>query len=98
MTLFYENVIIILHLYKCKQIIIIIKGEKKTVKNKLKELRLAKNLTQKQVCKELENFCLFIDRTTYSKYETGERNITCETLCLLADYFGTSIDYILGRQ
>lgn len=68
------------------------------MKNNLKELRLAKNLTQKQVCKELESFGLFIDRTTYSKYETGERNITCETLCLIADYFKTSIDYILGKQ
>ena len=67
------------------------------MENNLKELRLEKNLTQKQVCKELENFGLFIDRTTYSKYESGERNITCETLCLLADYFEVSVDYILGR-
>lgn len=68
------------------------------MKNNLKELRISKKLTQKQVCNELEAFGLHIDRTTYLKYETGKRNISCENLCIFADYFGTSIDYILGRQ
>ena len=68
------------------------------MKNNLKNLRLSKNLTQKEVCNKLMDFGLYIDRTTYAKYETGERNIHCETLCILADYFETSIDYILDRQ
>ncbi len=67
------------------------------MKNNLKQLRHSKNLTQDKLCKELKNLGLYIDRTTYAKYETGERNISCTTLCILADYFETSIDYILNR-
>ena len=34
---------------------------------------------------------------TYSRYERGEAQMSYETLCRLADYFGTSVDYLLGR-
>lgn len=35
--------------------------------------------------------------TTYVNYEKGAREPNSETLILLADYFGTSIDYMLGK-
>ena len=31
-------------------------------------------------------------------YETGKRQMNFETLCLLADFYEVSTDYILGRQ
>ena len=34
---------------------------------------------------------------TYSRYENGKAQMTYETLSVLADYFGTSVDYLLGR-
>ena len=33
----------------------------------------------------------------YSKYELGIRLIPIDKLCILADYYNTSLDYILGR-
>jgi len=33
----------------------------------------------------------------YSKYETGEHELPLRALVLLADYYGVSADYILGR-
>ena len=61
-------------------------------KLKLKKLREDKNVTQK----ELANY-LNITRSAYSGYELGTRQMNYETLCLLADYYSVSIDYLLGR-
>ena len=33
----------------------------------------------------------------YSKYETGIRLIPIDKISILADYYETSVDYILGR-
>ncbi len=38
-----------------------------------------------------------MSQTGYSKYETGENDIPTHILIKLADLYGTSIDYILGR-
>lgn len=40
---------------------------------------------------------LHIDQSTYSDYETGRINIPIEALISLADFYNTSIDYIVGR-
>ncbi len=34
---------------------------------------------------------------TYSRYENGKTLMSYQTLCCLADYFGTSVDYLLGH-
>lgn len=34
---------------------------------------------------------------TYSYYESGGHDIPTDTLIRLADYYGVSIDYLLGR-
>ncbi|WP_199883994.1 helix-turn-helix domain-containing protein [Anaerosinus massiliensis] len=59
---------------------------------RLKDLRLSKNLTQKDVAK-------YINKTTqaYSLYERCERDPDSATLIKLADLFDVSIDYLLGR-
>ena len=35
--------------------------------------------------------------TVYSRYERGARTIPVEHLLILADFYGVSTDYILGR-
>lgn len=45
---------------------------------------------------ELANL-LHIKQTTYSKYELGKINIPVEVFVQLADYYGVSVDYLLGR-
>ncbi|MBQ2972869.1 MAG: helix-turn-helix transcriptional regulator [Clostridia bacterium] len=66
------------------------------MKNNLKKIRLEKGLTQEKLCCELRKQGYYIDRTTYSKYETGSRSMSCEALIEFACFFGTSCDYILG--
>ena len=38
-----------------------------------------------------------MNQNSISRYENGEREADYETLIKFADYFGTSIDYLLGR-
>ena len=59
---------------------------------KLLELRQEHNLTQSQLAG-----ILHISQRSYSHYETGSREIPIELLIKLADYYNTSIDYIVGR-
>ena len=61
-------------------------------KNRLKELRKEKNLKQSEVAEELG-----LGRSTYANYEQGKRFPGKENLITIADYFGVSIDYLLGE-
>ena len=58
---------------------------------RLKDLREDKDLTQQEIGKILN-----MAQTTYSGYETGNRNIPNELLIKLALFYNTSTDYILG--
>lgn len=58
---------------------------------RIKELRLNKNLTQKEVANYLN-----ITSHQYSLYETGKREISFTLLSKLAKLYSTSIDYIVG--
>jgi transcriptional regulator with XRE-family HTH domain len=40
---------------------------------------------------------LHTSQTVYSRYERGFQTIPVEHLLTLADYYGVSTDYILGR-
>ena len=40
---------------------------------------------------------LHVSQATYSRYETGELDIPHSALQILADYYHTSVDYLLGR-
>ena len=59
---------------------------------RLKELRTKRRLSQARLAMELN-----MSQNTISRYETGEREAGYETLIALADYFGVSVDYLLGR-
>ncbi|MCL2060523.1 MAG: helix-turn-helix domain-containing protein [Oscillospiraceae bacterium] len=60
---------------------------------RLLELRKGKDLTQADIAGMLS-----ITPQAYSMYETGKHHINNEVLCLLADYYKVTTDYILGRQ
>lgn len=60
---------------------------------KLKELRESHGLYQKDVAAVLHT-----STPVYSRYETGDREPPFAVLLTLADYYGVSIDYILGRD
>ena len=59
---------------------------------RIRELREDHDLTQKKVADMLG-----MSQTGYSKYETGENDIPTAVLIKLADFYKTSIDYLLGR-
>ena len=58
---------------------------------RLKELRLANGLTQKELAKSIE-----VGRTTISEYESGKIVPKHEGLLKLANYFNVSVDYLTG--
>ena len=58
----------------------------------IRSLRIDKNLTQKQVAQHLG-----ISQNTYSQYEIGVLNYPVDALIKLADLYGVSVDYLLGR-
>lgn len=61
--------------------------------NILRELRKAKNLT---IAKTAENLNMPFE--TYRSYEAGKNQADYDTLIKLADYFGVTVDYLLGRE
>ena len=61
--------------------------------NRIKELRTAQNLNQKDFAK-----IIGIAQPTLSGWETGRTQIDYENLNKLADYFNVSLDYLLGRN
>ena len=60
--------------------------------NRLRDLREDRDFNQTDIAE-----LLGIHQTTYSDYELGKLNIPILVLCFLADYYDTSIDYILKR-
>ena len=54
-------------------------------------MREDRDLTQKQMADFLQ-----IHQTTYSDYEIGNLNIPVDVLIKLAQFYETSIDYIVG--
>ena len=56
------------------------------------ELRTDHDLTQKAVAAMLD-----MNLQVYRRYEKGDRDIPLWALIKLADYYGTSTDYLLGR-
>lgn len=58
----------------------------------IRKLREDKDLSQKEMAAYLQ-----IHQTTYSDYELGNLNIPVSILCKLADFYQTSIDFLVGR-
>lgn len=60
---------------------------------RIEDLRVDHDLTQQQVAD-----ILGCQREVYRRYEKGTRTIPVEFLIQLADYYGVSIDYLVGRS
>lgn len=59
---------------------------------RLKEIREDKDLQQKEVANAIG-----IKQQQYSEYEIGKRLIPINYLYKLAEYYNTSIDYLVGK-
>lgn len=59
---------------------------------RLRDMREDKDLRQREIAEILN-----VSQTTYSRYESGELEIPSAALIKLADFYGVSVDYILGR-
>ena len=58
---------------------------------RIRNLREDKDLTQKQIGEFLN-----MSQTGYNQYEIGKNDIPTNVLITLADFYDTSIDYLLG--
>lgn len=59
---------------------------------RLKELRKQRRISQVKLAMDLN-----MNQNSISRYENAEREADYETLIAFADYFGVSVDYLLGR-
>ena len=59
---------------------------------RLLTLRQERNASQKGLVQEMG-----LALNTYVRYERGEREPTASVLIQIADFYGVSIDYLVGR-
>lgn len=60
---------------------------------RLKELRRLKGINQDEVASAIG-----LSRAAYTNLENGKRETNFTTLVTLADFFGVTVDYLLGRE
>ena len=58
---------------------------------RIRDLREDRDLTQAQV-----GAAINVPQRTYAYYESGQRMIPPHVLCALADFYGVSVDFLLG--
>lgn len=58
----------------------------------IRNLREDHDLRQREVAAALN-----VSQNTYSQYENGVIDLTAQNLIRLADLYGVSVDYLLGR-
>lgn len=66
--------------------------ERHTMYRRIRDMREDRDLYQKDLAKYLQ-----CTQVCYSHYEMGKRDIPTDVLIRLADFYHTSIDYLLGR-
>lgn len=59
---------------------------------RIRDLREDRDLKQKDIAELLQ-----CSQVCYSYYENGQRDIPTDILIKLAEYYNTSIDYLLGQ-
>ena len=59
--------------------------------HRIRDLREDKDLNQEQLAKLLN-----VSQTTYSRYESGKLDIPTQSMIKLADFYSTSVDYLLN--
>jgi len=67
-------------------------------RDRLKELRSEKKLTQQELCIEVEAVTGFpLSQQRIAHWEKGVNQPDFETICKLADFFCVSVDYLIGH-
>lgn len=61
--------------------------------SKIKKAREDTGFTQREVAKEVN-----LPQSTIAKYETGKLEPNLETLGILADFYGVSLDWLLSTR
>ena len=64
-----------------------------TIADRLKDLRSQKGVNQDQAAEACN-----MSRVALARYETGTRVPRAENAARLADYYGVTVDYLLGRN
>lgn len=59
----------------------------------LKNLRISCGKTQSELAAALN-----ISRSAYALYEAGKRQLGVDALCVLAGFYGVSLDFLCGRS
>lgn len=62
-------------------------------KDRLKELRKAKGISQARLAEKLD-----MSKSTIGMYETGDISPSIEALNTIADFFNVDINYLLGKE
>lgn len=60
---------------------------------RLRSLREERNLSQKSLVHEMG-----LALNTYVRYERGEREPVASVLVRMADFYGVTLDYLVGRS
>lgn len=60
--------------------------------DRIKEIREDKDYKQIDIARFLK-----VTQAQYSRYELGVNIISIEKICMLVDFYNTSVDYLLGR-
>ena len=63
------------------------------VATQLSDVRKKRQLTMKEVAEALD-----ISLSAYQKYENGTRDVSTAMLSKIADFYGVTTDYLLGRS
>ena len=66
---------------------------RKQTKNRIRDLRKQSRLSQQALADQIGVF-----RNTISNWETGYSQISLENAKNVAEYFGVTIDYLLGSE
>ena len=59
---------------------------------RIRDMREDRDLSQNEIAQYLN-----IKQNTYSRYETNDRAIPLDVMDQLADFYNTSVDYLMGR-
>ena len=60
--------------------------------NRIRELRKCRRISQSELGKAIG-----LNHSTIAKYELGNRSVNIDTIRKMCDYFGCSMDYLMGQ-
>ena len=60
--------------------------------NRIRELRKSRGISQSELAQAVG-----LNHSTIAKYELGNRSVNIDTIRKMCDYFGCSMDYLMGQ-